>query len=463
MELPARETDECFFRVSVIKLPSTRAGSVWLHVGTLLDGTSAAPRRDAHIVYDATKILFVGSEGRTPPRELLREEQIAPDVSAPDATLLPGLIEAHAHLFLEGGELNADKRAAYLQQTPERLLELAKERLPKLVRYGIAGVRDAGDKDGVGLALSKLYAQRHDPVGRSLAGAGSSGSKLAAYDDRVLMPYVESPGAAIHHKGRYGSFMADAIENHASLRAVVEARVAAGADRIKLIPTGIINFKKAAVTAEPQMTTEEVAEIVAAAKSLHRQTFAHASGDIGIDRAIDGGVDSVEHGFFLRDDQLAKLRDRQIAWVPTFAPVQKQVDHAEIMKWEPDIVTNLRGILDRHAASLAKAHAMGVLIIAGSDAGSYGVAHGVDFVYELELMERAGVPSIGVINAATGVSSARLRYKEKIGRIEPGFLPRFILTQHSPLVTVSNLRKARSVVFDGEVFETDENADVAKL
>jgi imidazolonepropionase-like amidohydrolase len=427
----------------VLKLPFPRAGRVWLHVGTLIDGTSTVARRDAHIVYDEMKIQFVGSEGRTPPRELLREGQTSPDASAPDATLLPGLIEAHAHLFLDGGELNADKRAAYLQQTPEQLLTLANERLPKLVRYGIAGVRDAGDKDGVGLALSKLYA----------SGQGS----------RALMPYVESPGAAIHHKGRYGSFMADAVEHHASLRAVVEARVAAGADRIKLIPTGIINFKKAAVTAEPQMTTEEVAEIVAAAKSLNRQTFAHASGDIGIDRAIDGGVDSVEHGFFLRDDQLGKLRDRQIAWVPTFAPVQKQVDHAEIMKWEPDIVANLRGILERHATSLAKAHAMGVIIIAGSDAGSYGVAHGVDFIYELELMERAGLPSIAVINAATGVSSVRLRYKEKIGRIESGFLPRFILTEHSPLETVSNLRKARTVIFDGEVFETSEEADVKGL
>ncbi|HYD83872.1 MAG TPA: amidohydrolase family protein [Opitutus sp.] len=422
-------------------LPSAGAGAVWLHVGTLIDGTSTRPCRDAHVVFNRAKILFVGVDGRMPPREVLRAGQTAPDVDAPDATLLPGLIEAHAHLFLEGGELDADKRAAYLQQTPEQLLARARERLPKLVRYGIAGVRDAGDKDGVGLALSKLCASR----------------------ERPLMPYVESPGAALHRKGRYGSFMADAVENHSSLRSVVEARVAAGADRIKLIPTGIINFKKAAVTAEPQMTTEDVAQLVEAARAFHRQTFAHASGDVGIDRAIDGGVDSIEHGFFIRDDQLAKLRDKQTAWVPTFAPVQKQVDHAEIMKWDAEIVTNLRGILERHAASLAKAHAMGVLIVAGSDAGSYGVAHGVDFVYELELMERAGVPSIGVINAATGVSAGRLRYKEKIGRIEQGCASRFILTRHSPLETVANLRKARTVIFDGEVFETDQRADVQGL
>lgn len=416
---------------------------VWLHVGTIIDGTSTTAHRDAHIVYDDRSILFVGINGATPPRELLRAPQTQPDVTALDATLLPGLIEAHAHLFLEGGELMLETRSAYLKQAPDQLLAAAKTRLAKLVHLGLTAVRDAGDKDGVGLALSKLYA----------AGPGT----------RPLMPYLDSPGAAIHHAGRYGSFMADAIENHTSPHAVVAARVAAGADRIKLIPTGIINFKQGAVTSPPQMTTEEVAAFVAAAKSSDRQTFAHASGDVGIDHAIDGGVDSIEHGFFLRDDQLAKLRDRHIAWVPTFAPVQEQIDHADLMGWNETIVGHLCRILDQHARSLVRAHEMGVLIIAGSDAGSVGVAHGLGFLYELELMERAGLPAIAVLNAATGTSAGRLGFKENFGRIAPGCLPRFILTAHSPLETVTNLRRPRSVVFDGEVFRTDETTDVSAL
>ncbi len=415
-------------------IPSTtRDRNVWLRVGTLLDGTSAAPLRDAHVVYNGAGIQFVGGGDRTPPRELLRSDQTKPDVDAPDGTLLPGLIEAHAHLFLEGGELDLEKRSAYLKQSPAELLAAAHTRLAKLVRLGVAGVRDAGDKDGVGLALSKLCAS----------------------DARPLMPYLDSPGAAIYHQGRYGSFMADALENYPSPHACVAARVAAGADRIKLIPTGIINFKKGAVTSEPQMTIAEVTALVTAAKSFDRQTFAHASGDVGIDRAIDGGVDSVEHGFFVRDDQLARMRDRQTAWVPTFAPVQEQVDHADLMGWDSAIVSNLRKILDGHAASLVKAHAMGVLIIAGSDAGSVGVAHGLGLLYEMELMERAGLPALAVINAATGTSSGRLGYKEKFGRIAPGYLSRFILTRYSPLETVANLRRPRTVVFDGEVFPAD--------
>jgi len=418
---------------------ATGGRRIWLRVGTLLDGVSSKPLRNAHVVYDRSTILFAGEN--SPPSNLLSANQQQPDLDLPDYTLLPGLIEAHAHFFLEGGELDLDKRSAYLKQAPEDLLNAARARLGKLVRLGIIAVRDAGDKNGVGLALSKLYASGQRPA----------------------MPYVDSPGAAIHHKGRYGSFMAEPIEDFDTLKHCVEARVAAGADRIKLIPTGIINFKQGAVTAEPQMTTAEVSELVAAAKSFGKQTLAHASGDVGIERAIDGSVDSIEHGFFVRDDQLAKMRDRQIAWVPTFSPVQEQVDHADQMGWDAQVVSNLNKILEQHAASLMKAHEIGVQILAGSDAGSCGVAHGLGFLYELELMQRAGLGPISVINAATGASSNRLAFKEKVGQIRSGFQSRFILTRHAPLESVSNLRKQKWIVFDGNVLESDEDFDSTGL
>ena len=418
---------------------ATGGRRIWLRVGTLLDGVSSKPLRNAHVVYDQSTILFAGEN--SPPSNLLSANQQQPDLDLPDYTLLPGLIEAHAHFFLEGGELDLDKRSAYLKQAPEDLLNAARARLGKLVRLGIIAVRDAGDKNGVGLALSKLYASGQRPA----------------------MPYVDSPGAAIHHKGRYGSFMAEPIEDFDTLKHCVEARVAAGADRIKLIPTGIINFKQGAVTAEPQMTTAEVSELVAAAKSFGKQTLAHASGDVGIERAIDGRVDSIEHGFFVREDQLAKMRDRQIAWVPTFSPVQEQVDHADQMGWDAQVVSNLNKILEQHAASLMKAHEIGVQILAGSDAGSCGVAHGVGFLYELELMQRAGLAPISVINSATGASSNRLAFKEKFGQIRSGFQSRFILTRHAPLESVSNLRKQKWIVFDGNVLESDEDFDSTGL
>jgi imidazolonepropionase-like amidohydrolase len=404
---------------------------VWLRVGTLLDGERGAPVREAHVVYDRKTILFVGKD--SPPADVVNAGQREPDCDLPDYTMLPGLIDAHTHLFLEGGELDEGRRAAYLQQAPEKLMELAQSRLERLVRLGIAGVRETGDKHGVGLALSKLYSSAARP----------------------LMPYVDSPGAAIHHRGRYGSFMAEPIEDYASPEACVEARARAGAERIKLIATGIINFEKGAVTTSPQMTAEEIGEFVTAARSRGKQTLAHASGDAGIEHVIEGPVDTIEHGFFVRDDQLAKMRDRQIAWVPTFAPVQRQVDHADRMGWNNAVVANLKRILDRHAASLVKAHAMGVRIIAGSDSGSYGVAHGLGLFYELELMRRAGLSSLAVVHCATGAGSERLAFREKFGQIKPGFLSRMIVTRHSPLENIANLGKHRIVLFDGDVFETD--------
>jgi imidazolonepropionase-like amidohydrolase len=393
-----------------------------------------APLRDAHVVFNRVSIKFVGGGGRSPPAEFLRLGQDRPDLDVPDGTLLPGLTDAHAHLFLEGGELGVERRAEHLKRDPASLLADARGRLAKLVRLGVTAVRDAGDKVGVGLALSRLCSSEARPV----------------------MPYVESPGAAIHHRGRYGGFMARPLEDYASPQACVEARVANGADRIKLIPTGIINFGKAQVTSEPQMSTDEIAQLVSAAQSLCRQTFAHASGDTGIDRVIDGNVDSVEHGFFVRDDQLARMRDRRTAWVPTFAPVQAQLDHAPLLGWNLKVASRLRGILERHASSLTRAHAMGVMIVAGSDAGSFGVAHGLGLLREMELMERAGLPPIAVINAATGVGTSRFGYKEKFGLIKPGYLSRFILTKYSPLESVSNLRKPRRILFDGDVFDAGE-------
>lgn len=427
----------CREKMALIPPPSNER-SVWLRVGTLIDGCSKQPIKDVHVVYDAQAIRYAGD---SPPAALLNPGQNQPDAELGEYTLLPGLIEAHAHLFLEGGELELAKRSAYLKQTSQALLNAARGRLQRLVEIGVIAIRDAGDKHGVGLALSKLYENKNKP----------------------LMPYVDSPGAAIHHKGRYGGFMAEPIENCHSLKACVQSRIQAGAERIKLIATDIIDFKEGRVIKEPQMTTSEVTELVRAAKKFGKQTFAHASGDDGIECVIEGGVDSIEHGFFMRADQLARMRDRQIAWAPTIAPVQKQIDHAALFGWEESVVANLRRILDQHAASLLQAHEMGVPIIAGSDAGSCGVAHGVGLWEELELMEHAGLSAMAVLNAATGNSSKRLAFKEKFGQIKPGYRSRFIITQHSPLNGIANLRKQKYIVFDGVVYGSTMHFDATGL
>ncbi|MES2177818.1 MAG: amidohydrolase family protein [Gemmatimonadota bacterium] len=399
-------------------------GPVWLHVGTLIDGASTSAAHDVHVVYNASSVLFIGRAGLTPPRALLREGQSTPDVVAPESTLLPGLTDAHVHLFLDGAELDLGRRAEQVRRPLAELLPAATKRLEKLLDSGVIAVRDAGDKQGVGLALNRL-------------------SRSAA----APMPYLDSPGAGIHRKGRYGSFMGGALDDFDSPEACVASRIEAGAARIKIIATGIIDFRAGTITSEPQMRTDELARIVAAARAAGLQTLAHASGDAGIERVIDAGVDSVEHGYFVRDDQLARMRDLGIAWVPTFAPLHQQIAHADVMGWDSRTVDNIRRILDGHAASLRRAHELGVIIVAGSDAGSFGVAHGSGLHLELELMVAAGLPDLAVINSATGAGAARFEYRERFGLIAEGYRPRFILS-HGSGTTVP---ETGTPLFDGQV------------
>ncbi|MDI1336893.1 MAG: amidohydrolase family protein [Lacunisphaera sp.] len=417
-----------------------RAGEpVWLRVGRLFTGRDTTVLRDAHLVYDGARIRHAG--GVSPAAAILRPGQIEPDLVLPEFTALPGLTDAHTHLFLEGGELEPAKRAVYLQLPADELQNRAAARLARLVALGVTAVREAGDRHGVGLGLQARY--------RSRAPG--------------LMPYVDAPGAAINHQGRYGSFMSRPMEEQGTPAGAVDERIAAGAHRIKLIATGIINFEKGAVTAAPQMPAPELAEFAAAARARGRQTMVHCSGRDGVANCLAAGVDSVEHGYFVDDEQLAQMRDRGTAWVPTLAPVQFQVDAAGALGWSDLIRSNLQRILDGHARSLVRAVGLGVCVVAGSDAGSHGVPHGWGLVTELELMQRAGLTVAQVLRSATGAGAERLGYAGDFGRLTAGAAARFLLTPHDVLGSVANLRRPKAVIFDGQVLTTGDDPAVPGL
>jgi imidazolonepropionase-like amidohydrolase len=273
----------------------------------------------------------------------------------------------------------------------------------------------------------------------------------------VAGPWIDSPGAAIHHRGRYGSFMAEPIEDFAGPEECVADRVARGADRIKLLATGIINFKAGRVTTPPQMSADEVQQLVQAARQRGRSTFAHATGTDGIQNCIDGGVDTVEHGYFITQEQLAMMRDRQIAWVPTLAPVQLQIDRASELGHPPSVVEKLKPIIDGHLRMISRAVAMGVRVVAGSDAGSCGVPHGAGLIDEMCQMQAAGLSALTVLRAATGDSASALNFADPIGLIRPGYRARFIFTQHDVTKSVTELRQPKTVYFDGSLIDESQS------
>jgi imidazolonepropionase-like amidohydrolase len=439
IELRADASAESFDRLAL----ESRARPVWLRVAQLFDGSSEQMFRDADIVFDACSIHYVGTDGQSPDPQILKQGQSQPDAVLANYTALPCLIEAHAHLFLDGAPVDSREREQYLQQTPEWMLARARARWQKILQCGVATVRDAGDKHGVGLALATEAKIRTGEL--------------------ATTPWIDSPGAAIHHRGRYGSFMGEPIEEYASPADCVAARVAAGADRIKLLVSGIINFKAGRVTAPPQMPIAEVAALVDAAREHGRQTFAHASGSEGVEHAIEGGVTTVEHGFFITEDQLMRMRDRQIAWVPTFAPVQLQIDHAGTLGWNDEVVGHLTRIIEGHQRMLCRAHEMGVHIVAGSDAGSCGVPHGIGLLHELCHMERAGLPALSILRSATGASADTLDFAEPIGRIAPGYRSRLIFTRHDPSAAVAHLHRDKTILFDGSAVHCPDGLDSSGL
>ena len=178
--------------------------------------------------------------------------------------------------------------------------------------------------------------------------------------------------------------------------------------------------------------------------------MAHASGALGVGNAIEGGVDTVEHGFFITDEQLAKMRDNAISWLPTLTPVQEQVEHAATIGWEGAALDNLHRILENHACSIQKALAMGINVLVGSDAGSCGVAHGTGLIREMELLEAAGMPTLDILCQVTYGNHRALTNRQPFGSLEENFMPRLIVSKNNLLETVKNLYLERLILFDGE-------------
>lgn len=343
---------------------------------------------------------------------------VTPDVEAP--FVMPGLVEAHAHIFLDGSELDAKARAGYFTADLPCMLDTARANVGKSTRCGVTLVRDAGDRYGVNHAIR---------------------DELAA-DPRALLA-LRSPGLGIKRPKRYGGFMARDIATTDEIAPTID-QMATGSDDIKIILTGIIDFEAGGVKGDPQFDRDSLGRIVAAAHHHGRKTFAHCSGLAGLEVAVDAGVDSIEHGFFMTRDILARMAERQIAWVPTFSPVHFQWARPELAGWDERTVGNLRRILDQHLAHVAIAHELGVPLVAGSDAGSQGADHGAALVDELFHFLAAGLPMDAVLRSAT--SRPRRLWGAPSADIAPGRRADLVALGGSPFADPQALHDVRLLV-----------------
>lgn len=332
--------------------------------------------------------------------------------------LMPGLVDAHAHLFLDGASTDGKLRSAHLKQSLEDLTEAARRSARQALACGVTLVRDAGDRHGINNRIRDEARHADD------------------------LPRVRSGGLGVKRPKRYGAFMAADVDNAEAIKESV-ARLAVQNDEIKLILTGIIDFDAGAVTDEPQFDLDSTRLVVETAKAHGRQTFAHCSGEKGLAIAARAGIGSIEHGFFMNRETLSIMRDNQVAWTPTFCPVHFQWAKPEAVGWASQTVDNLRRILDDHAEHLRLADEMGVTLLMGTDAGSMGVEHGHALFEEIDRYLEAGLSLEKTLQAAT--STARRHFGCDQTKLEVGAPFDAVLLDNSPFDDINALRAPRKV------------------
>jgi imidazolonepropionase-like amidohydrolase len=265
------------------------------------------------------------------------------------------LYECHAHALMDG----ADFRAARDRHKPGVDMAAVRESLAKLRGAGVGYVRDGGDNLGVSLAAREI--------------AGEYGITY------------RSPAFAIHKKGRYGGIVGRAWSDLSEARTLIAEAKAAGADFIKLMLSGVITFINYGELSCPSLQPEEIAALSEIAHGEGFSVMAHVNGADAVKAAVDAGIDSIEHGYFLDDACLRAMADAGTFWVPTVAAT-----HAFIGRPGFDEAVSRRTV-ETQLSMVGKAAEMGVSVAAGSDSGAVGVPHGQGTETEYRLLRAAGV------------------------------------------------------------------------
>ena len=247
--------------------------------------------------------------------------------------------DCHMHMILDG----VYYRAAIDAQRERPDEPLIRERLSAYRAAGITFLRDGGDAWGVGAFAAKLAPEY-------------------GIDYRT-------PVFPIHKNGRYGGFIGRGYDSRREYAALVAEAKAAGADFIKIMISGLMDFDRYGVITGEPLPPEEIAELIRIAHGEGMSVMAHANGAATVRAAAAAGVDSVEHGAYLDGEALAAMAGNQTIWTPTISTVGNLIGEGRY----PDAV--LKPLFELHAENIRAFAAMGGIIAPGSDAGAYAVPH----------------------------------------------------------------------------------------
>ena len=426
----------CLARLCVAQDAPTAAGAaahtVVVRARALIDGTGSAPRPNPEVTIRGDRIVAVDAAGaHAPPAG-------AEVIDLGGATLLPGLIDCHTHIFLQGEEPAAGGYDVQLLKFP-------------------ASYRAARAVVAVRRALEQGFTTIRD-VETEGAGYGDVGIKQAINEGYIPGPRMFVSTRGISTTGGYNlEGYAPEIEVPKGVQLIdgpVEARKAArqqlehGADWIKVYMTHRSWVdEQGALVSQPTLTVEELRAIVDETHGWRRKVACHAYNGIGLQRALDGGCDSIEHGLELTDAQVAQMIKQGTWLVPTLAVYYHDHDPADTPSGRRD-----RKRVAVHGVSFQKALRAGVKIAFGTDVGGFPWSEPIaqEFPREIEF----GMTPMQAIQSATARGAELLGKSSELGVVAPGAYADLVAVAGDPLQDINLLKNVGFVMKDGVVFRS---------
>jgi imidazolonepropionase-like amidohydrolase len=395
--------------------------TVVVHARRVLDVKTGKMLTGQTIVIQGDRIASVGADAHVPAG--------ANVIDLSNATVLPGLIDAHTHVTF-------DPNFGYSTlgiSVPREALTGAKNARVTL-EAGFTTIRNVGARGYADVALRDAVNARELPGPRMLV-SGPALSITGGHCDNNLLPFE-------YHRSSDG--VADGIE---AVQHKTREIIKYGADLIKICATGGV-LSKGDNPQHSQYTLEEMKAIVAEAHRLGRKVAAHAHGAEGIRWASMAGVDSIEHGSYIDDAAIAEMKKNGTYLVPTLYLADWFLENAEKIATPPDLIAKAREVMPAARKNVARAFAAGVKVGFGTDSAVY--PHGLN-AHEFAVMVKLGLTPLQAIQAATINDADLLGWSDKVGTIEPGKFADIIAVDGDPLADVTTLERVKFVMKGGEV------------
>jgi len=410
-----------------------------IRAGTLIDPRTDTPKHNQVIVIRGTKIEAVGDDGT------VKAPADANVIDLSNATVLPGMIESHTHLFLQGEDpAKGGYDIQLLKFYPSYRAARATVSARRALEQGFTTIRDM-ETEGAGygdVGLKRAIDEGYIPGPRIFAttrGISTTGGyPLEGYAPGVAVPkgvqIVDGPGEARKAAREQLDYGADWIKVYMTHRSWVD--------------------KDGNLVSQPTLTVEELKAIVDEAHGWGHKVACHAYSGEGLHRALEGGCDSIEHGLLLDDAAIAQMKKQGTWYCPTLTVYYTDWSPEDTPEGKRD-----RARVSDHEVSFKKAMQAGLKIVFGTDVGGFPWTEPI--AQEFNYMSKLGMPPMEAIRSATIRPAEMLGMQAEIGVIAPGAYADIIAVRGNPLTDIRELGRVNFVMKDGLVFVKDSTSNTA--